>query len=178
MDKARRLGVPLFFTTTAYEPSLRDAGLWVRKIPAIACLIEGTPLVEVDARLARRSDEPVLTKKFSSGFFGTSLLAQLIAARRDTVLITGCTTSGCVRATATDAIGYGFHTLIPRETVGDRAELPHQANLFDIDAKFGDVISLQEAIDYLRAVASATAPTEADREESLVPRVPPAPPRP
>lgn len=91
----------------------------------------------------------LLVKKYASCFFGTDLVARLQSRRVDTVLLAGCTTSGCVRATAVDACSYGFHTIVVEEAVGDRAELPHLASLFDIDAKYGDVVSLEEAAGYL-----------------------------
>jgi nicotinamidase-related amidase len=91
----------------------------------------------------------LLVKKYASCFFGTDLAARLVTRQVDTLLITGCTTSGCVRATAVDACSLGLHTIVVQEAVGDRAELPHIANLFDIDAKYGDVVDLQDALGYL-----------------------------
>jgi maleamate amidohydrolase len=106
----------------------------------------------VDERLAPLPNEHVLIKKYASAFFGTSLAATLTAAGVDTLLITGCTTSGCVRASAVDSCQNGFRTIVVRECVGDRAEPPHEANLFDIDVKYGDVVTLEEAIAYLHGV--------------------------
>jgi nicotinamidase-related amidase len=146
---ARRDDVPIIFSTVAYDPELQEAGLWIRKIPSNEWLVEGSEWVEVDERLDRRQSEMVLVKKYASCFFGTDLAARLVSRRIDTLLITGCTTSGCVRATAVDACSYGFHTIVVEEAVGDRAELPHHASLFDIDAKYGDVVPLAEAAAYL-----------------------------
>jgi nicotinamidase-related amidase len=105
--------------------------------------------VEVDPRLNRRPNEMLLVKKYASCFFGTDLASRLLSRRVDTLLITGCTTSGCVRASAVDACSYGFHTIVVEDAVGDRAELPHLASLFDIDSKYGDVVGLAEAVNYL-----------------------------
>ena len=101
-------------------------------------------------RLSPLPTETLLVKKFASAFFGTALHSQLVAGRIDTLLITGCTTSGCVRATAVDALQYGFRPIVIRDCVGDRAEAPHEANLFDIESKYGDVVGLDEALSYLR----------------------------
>jgi maleamate amidohydrolase len=88
-------------------------------------------------------------KKYASAFFGTPLAATLVARGVDTLMVTGCTTSGCVRATVVDAISHGFRPIIPQEAVGDRAQEPHEANLFDMDSKYGDVVPLSEALAYL-----------------------------
>ncbi len=149
LGSARSHGVPVIFTTVAYDSDLQEAGLWIRKIPSNNWLVEGSEWIELDTRLERRPSEMLLVKKYASCFFGTDLVARLQSRRVDTVLLAGCTTSGCVRATAVDACSYGFHTIVVEEAVGDRAELPHLASLFDIDAKYGDVVSLEEAGGYL-----------------------------
>jgi maleamate amidohydrolase len=146
---ARRGDVPVLFSTVAYDAGLQDAGVWIRKIPSNHLLVEGSEWVEVDERLGRRASEGVLVKKYASCFFGTDLASRLMSRRIDTLLVTGCTTSGCVRATVVDACSYGFHTIVVEEAVGDRAELPHQASLFDMDAKYGDVVTLDDATAYL-----------------------------
>lgn len=146
---ARAAGIPVIFSTVAYDADLQEAGLWIRKIPSNSWLVEGSEWVQVDKRLEQRPGEMTLVKKYASCFFGTDLAARLISRRVDTLLITGCTTSGCVRATAVDSCSYGFHTIVVEEAVGDRAALPHVANLFDIEAKYGDVVGLQEALGYL-----------------------------
>jgi len=153
LDEARRASVPVVFSIVAFDPSLRDAGLWIEKYPATRAFVHGSPLVEPDPRLGRRPDEPVVTKPAGSAFFGTNLAALLTASRVDTVVICGATTSGCVRATATDALQHGFVPVVPRECVGDRAEGPHLANLFDIQAKYADVVPLDEVVAHLAAVA-------------------------
>jgi len=101
--------------------------------------------------------ELVLNKLFASGFFGTGLSSLLTAAGIDTLIITGASTSGCVRVTAVDALQYGFRPIVPSEAVGDRNPDAHDANLYDIDAKYGDVIPVQEALDCLEEVAAAHA---------------------
>lgn len=149
LEVARARGLPVIFTTVFYEPDLSDAGLWPKKIPAASVLARQSGWVEVDARLERRADEMLLVKKYASCFFGTDLASRLVSRRVDTLIVTGCTTSGCVRASVVDACSFGFHTIVPQEAVGDRAELPHLANLFDMDAKYADVVSVDETLDYL-----------------------------
>jgi nicotinamidase-related amidase len=146
---ARELGVPVIFTTIAYEPSLADGGVWLQKMPALGELQLGGPWVEIDPRLGRLPGETVVVKKGASAFFGTNLAAILVSQRIDTVVLCGATTSGCVRATAIDLVQHGFPALVPRECVGDRARAPHEANLFDIQAKYADVVALDDVIDFL-----------------------------
>jgi maleamate amidohydrolase len=152
LDAARSKGLPVIFTTIGYEQSLKDGGLWMQKVPALAELQLDGHWVEIDPRLDPQEDEPVIVKKGASGFFGTNLAAILVSQHVDSVIMCGATTSGCVRATAIDLLQYGFPTIVPRECVGDRAQAPHEANLFDINAKYADVVSLDEAIDYLEGV--------------------------
>lgn len=149
LEKARSAGAPVIFTTIAYEANQKEGGLWLRKAPAQGDFIYGSPLIEVDERLARRPEEPVVVKKYASCFFGTTLSSLLAVDGVDTLVITGATTSGCVRATAVDALQSGYRPIVPRQCVGDRAEGPHQAALFDIDAKYGDVVDLEEVLAYL-----------------------------
>ena len=153
LEPARAAGIPVIFSTVAYDAELQEAGIWVRKIPANKWLVEGSEWVEVDKRLDQRPHETTLVKKYASCFFGTDLAARLVSRRVDTLIVTGCTTSGCVRATAVDACSFGFHTIVVEEAVGDRAALPHAASLFDIDAKYGDVVSLEEAVGYLTGLS-------------------------
>jgi maleamate amidohydrolase len=155
LEPARAAGIPVIFSTVAYDPELQEAGIWIRKIPANGTLVEGSEWVEVDKRLNQRPNETTLVKKYASCFFGTDLAARLVSRRVDTLIIAGCTTSGCVRATAVDACSYGFHTIVVEEAVGDRAALPHAASLFDIDAKYGDVVGLQETVSYLEGLPAA-----------------------
>jgi maleamate amidohydrolase len=154
---AREKALPIIYSTVAYDRELQEAGIWIRKIPSNSWLVEGSEWVDLDDRLERRPDEMLLVKKYASCFFGTDLAARLITRGIDTLLITGCTTSGCVRATAVDACSYGLHTIVVQEAVGDRAELPHIANLFDIDAKYGDVVGLEEALAYFAGCPTTVA---------------------
>jgi maleamate amidohydrolase len=149
----RRGGLPIVYTTIAYRKDLRDGGLFVKKVPSLAILQKGTPLIEVDPRIQPRPGEKVIEKKYASAFFGTDLDAELRKLGVDTVVMAGCTTSGCIRASAIDSLQYGYHTIVVHEAVGDRAVGPHEANLFDIDAKYADVVGLAEVLDYLRQFA-------------------------
>ncbi len=147
LDAARAAGSAVLFTTVCYaDDDLDRAAHFIAKAPALATLTPDSPWVEVDARLARRPDEPVLAKLFASAFFGTDLDERLRAGGCDTLVVTGASTSGCVRATAVDALQYGYRVLVPREAVADRADEAHEASLRDIDAKYGDVVSVEEAI--------------------------------
>lgn len=150
----RRQGLPIVFTTVAYEPHFRDAGVFIKKVPSLSVLVKGSRMVEVDERIQPERGEYLLEKKYPSAFFGTRLDTYLKSRRVDTVIMAGCTTSGCIRASAIDAMQYEFLTIVVREAVGDRAAGPHQANLFDIDAKYGDVASLDDTLTYLRALES------------------------
>ncbi|MGH3093386.1 MAG: isochorismatase family protein [Gaiellaceae bacterium] len=154
LEVARARGLAVVFTSIGFEASLKDGGLWLQKAPALADLQLGGHWVEIDPRLERREDETVVLKKGASAFFGTNLAAILVTQGIDTVILCGATTSGCVRATAVDLLQHGFPTLVPRECVGDRAEAPHEANLFDIQAKYADVVSLEDALGYLESVPS------------------------
>jgi nicotinamidase-related amidase len=155
LDAAREKGLPAIFTTIGFEPSLKDGGLWLQKVPSLGDLQLGGHWVEIDPRLAPRTDETVIVKKGASAFFGTNLAAILISQGIDSIILCGATTSGCVRATAIDLLQYGYPTLVPRECVGDRAQAPHDANMFDIQAKYADVVSLEEALAYVASVPTA-----------------------
>ncbi len=152
LDVAREKGFPVIFTTIGFEPSLKDGGLWMQKAPALADLQLGGKWVEIDPRLEPRDDETVVTKKGASGFFGTNLASILVSQGVDSVVLCGATTSGCVRATAVDLLQYGWPTIVPRECVADRAQAPHDANLFDIQAKYADVVPVEDALAYLESV--------------------------
>jgi nicotinamidase-related amidase len=159
LDAARAKGLPVIFTTIGYEPSLKDGGLWLQKVPSLGDLQVGGRWVEIDPRLEPREDETIVLKKGASAFFGTNLAAILVSQGIDSVVVCGATTSGCVRATAIDLLQYGFPAMVPRECVGDRAQAPHEANLFDIQAKYADVVSLEDALAYVESVAGRVAAT-------------------
>lgn len=147
---ARPAGVPVVYTTIAYTPAERDTTVWLDKAPGMRALAAGSPAVDIDPRLPRTDTDHVITKKGPSAFFGTGLASTLAAVGADTVIVCGATTSGCVRASAVDAVQSGYPVLVPRECVGDRAQGPHDASLFDIEAKYGDVIDLDDALAYVR----------------------------
>jgi len=150
---ARERKFPIIFSTVIYEDAdFKDAGIWALKQKGVVTLKAGTNGVEVDPRLDFRKTDTLLVKKYASCFFGTDLVPRLLAHRVDTLIITGCTTSGCVRATAVDACQNGFRPMVVREAVGDRAVSAHNQSLFDLDAKYADVVSLDETLQYLRSV--------------------------
>ncbi|GAA1215753.1 isochorismatase family protein [Prauserella alba] len=151
VERAKAAGVPVVYTTIAYTlaEARGDVLPWLDKAAGMRSLVEGSAEAAVDDRLPFGEQDHLVTKKGASAFFGTSLAAMLVAAGCDTVLVCGATTSGCVRATAVDAVQSGFPVLVPRECVGDRASGPHDAALFDIHAKYGDVIDLDDALNYL-----------------------------
>jgi maleamate amidohydrolase len=154
LEAAREKSIPIAFTTTAYQDPRgprSDTGLWHLKIPA-ETLLEGSPEAAIDDRLGPRPGEQVIVKKRASAFHGTYLAGWLRAQRVDTVIITGVTMAGCVRHTTEDAIAEGFRPIVVREAVGDRVPGVVEWNLFDIDAKFGDVEPLESVLDYLREV--------------------------
>ena len=154
LEAARRAEIPVVFTTVAYRESDKlTAAAFIDKVPALLTLAAGTRWAEIDPRIAPRETEPILNKLFASGFFGTGLPSLLTAAGVDTLIITGASTSGCVRATAVDALQYGFRPVIPREAVGDRNPDAHEANLYDVDAKYGDVVSVEDVMAYLCTLA-------------------------
>lgn len=146
---ARAAGVPVLHTKVLYHPSGRDGGIFVQKVPALRKLVPGEPLAEIDPAVAPAPDEIVIVKQYPSPFFGTSLAATLTAQGIDTLILAGCSTSGCVRAGAIDGVQHGFRVIVPRECVGDRHQGPHDANLFDINAKYGDVLPKAEVIAWL-----------------------------
>ncbi|HEJ7279639.1 isochorismatase family protein [Serratia marcescens] len=147
---ARRTGIPVIHTHIRYHAGhFADGGLWVKKAPVMKDMVEGNPLAAFCPPVAPLGDEVVLSKQYASAFFGTALAPLLVAQGIDTLLMIGCSTSGCIRASAVDAVQHGFRAMVVRECVGDRHPGPHQANLFDIDSKYGDVVHKREALDYL-----------------------------
>ena len=146
---ARAAAIPIIYTTVVYASDGRDGGIFVQKVPALRQLTHDSPLVAIVDELRPQHNELVIEKKYASAFFGTHLAATLTAMRVDTLIMVGCSTSGCIRASAVDGMQHGFRVIVPRECVGDRAPEPHFANLFDIDSKYGDVVSLEEVMTYL-----------------------------
>ena len=154
LETARQARVLRVFTKVEYRPGGLDGGVFFRKVPALSCLEAGNPLGGWPERLVPEPDELVIAKQYPSAFFGTSLAATLTASGVDTVILTGLTTSGCVRATCVDAMSHGFIPVVVRDAVGDRAAAPHEANLYDMSAKYADVVGEAEAVDALRRVPS------------------------
>lgn len=146
---ARSAGVPVVFTRVRYSAGGLDGGLFYRKVPALAAYLDGNPLGDFDPALVPAPGELVVTKQYASAFFATSLAASLTAMGIDSLLITGFSTSGCVRATALDALQHGFIPYVVREACGDRAPEPHESNLFDLQAKYAEVVALQTALTLL-----------------------------
>jgi maleamate amidohydrolase len=156
--------VPVIFSTVSYEDeNLKDAGVFGMKQKGSSTLRAGTEGVQIDSRLEFRKSDSLLVKKYASCFFGTDLVPRLLVRQVDTLIITGCTTSGCVRASAVDACQIGFRPMVVREAVGDRSQAAHEQSLFDLNAKYADVVSLEETLRYLNAHrASAASQQSAD----------------
>ncbi len=152
LDRARAKGIPVIYTKVLYHPNGADGGIFVQKVPVLRTMIPGEPLAEIVPELSPAENDVILVKQYASAFFGTSLAAMLTAQGVDTIILTGCSTSGCVRATAVDGMQYGFRVIVPRECVGDRHPAPHEANLFDIHSKYGDVVGKGEVLEYLENI--------------------------
>jgi len=153
ISAANRRGIPVIYTVAAYKPDGSDAGVFAMKVPALKEATIGSKWAELDDRIPYRADRDYLfVKKQQSGFFGTPVLSVLKYHAADTVVVMGCSTSGCVRATVKDGVDYGYRMIIPRECVGDRLKEAHDMNLFEMNGKLGDVISAQEVLDYFESI--------------------------
>ncbi|MBI4537614.1 MAG: isochorismatase family protein [candidate division NC10 bacterium] len=152
LPKARAAGCPVIYSIVVYREDLRDAGTFGMKVPSVKVLQEGSKAVEIDSRVALQAGDYLIVKKAPSVFFGTNLNMLLTHLRVDTLIVTGCTTSGCVRATVVDGCSSGYRVIVPRECVGDRAPGPHEANLFDMDQKYADIVATDDVITYLGSV--------------------------
>jgi maleamate amidohydrolase len=150
-EAARAAGVPVVYTNVRYKPDGSDGGVFYRKAPVLKAFVEGSPLGAFPDEILPQAGERVFTKQYPSAFFGTGLAEALHADGIDTLLITGYSTSGCVRASALDAMQYGFVPLVVREACADRHEGPHEANLFDLQAKYAEVISEDQALAVIGA---------------------------
>jgi maleamate amidohydrolase len=157
LTAAHARGFPVLFSTVRYDDKdLADAGIWVLKQKGSVTLSRDTDGSEIDPRLPVGPSDSILLKKYASCFFGTDLVARLVSRRVDTLVIAGCTTSGCVRATAVDAVQNGFRPMIVQEAVGDRSKAAHDQSLFDLNAKYGDVVSLADTVQYFKTVGHNT----------------------
>lgn len=154
LDLARQKGVPVIYTRVLYNQNGLDGGIFVQKVPLLRQMVEGEPLADIVPQLPPANNDVIINKQYASAFFGTSLAAMLTSLRVDTVILTGCSTSGCIRATAVDGMQYGFRVIVPQECVGDRHAQPHEANLFDINSKYGDVVTKAEVMGYLNGLES------------------------
>lgn len=150
--KMRALGRPVIYTTIAFDACEINHLSWLRKAAGMAALIKGTRLVEIDAEAGIQPEDCLIEKKGASAFFGTNLASLLCAARTDTLIVTGATTSGCVRASVVDAVQSGFDVLVPADCCADRAQAPHDANLYDMSQKYADVVTSDEVERYLSSL--------------------------
>jgi len=147
---ARAKGVEVIFTKVLYHKHGRDGGVFAQKVPVVRTFTADNPFSEIVSGLEVPDEDTVMVKQYPSAFFGTELASMLRASGVDTVILVGCSTSGCIRATALDAMQHGFRCIVPRECVGDRTRDVHESNLFDINAKNGDVVAVSEVVDYLK----------------------------
>lgn len=147
----RAAHLPIFFTTVVYH-SENQAQVFRRRVPALDILSPDSEWVKINTALKRRANEPIIEKHWASGFFKTNLKIQLLKSRADSLVITGLTTSGCVRATALDGLQHDYKVFIPRGAVGDRNQDAHTANLFDLHAKYADVVSVHNITDHIKGL--------------------------
>ena len=146
---ARDAGIPVIYTNVVYQNGGVDGGVFFRKVPALEVFVAGSPMGDWPAGLEVAAGELVITKQYPSAFFGTSLAATLTASKIDTLIITGLTTSGCIRATCIDTVSSGFIPIVVSDACGDRHDGPHEANLFDMNAKYADVVTEASVIEHL-----------------------------
>ncbi len=147
----RKAGLPIFFTVVTYS-SNEQAKVFRNRLPALDILSNNSKWVNIDPRLARRNDETIIEKQFASAFFKTNLAALLTTLAIDSLVVTGLTTSGCVRATAVDGLQHDYKVFVPREAVGDRNLGAHTANLFDMHAKYADVVDVNKIVTAVKGM--------------------------
>ncbi|MCY1166399.1 Maleamate amidohydrolase [compost metagenome] len=158
LELAHQKDIPVIFTSVRYDDAqLRDAGVWALKQKGTASLAAAGDGHELDPRLAMGPQDALIYKKYASCFFGTDLISRLVTARADTLIIVGTSTSGCVRASAVDACQNGFRPMVVKEAVGDRSAAAHEQSLFDLQAKYADVVSLEATLAYLRGLEAQLA---------------------
>jgi maleamate amidohydrolase len=148
LDAARSAGVPVVLVGSTYDPEFREAGAWERKVTHRG-LVHGSEWTDFDPGLGQVASDHVIMKRQASGFHGTDLLSHLIHVGADTVIVTGSATSGCVRATAVDALQNGFRVMVVKDAVADRERLPHLVTLFDLGTKYADLVTVQETVSHL-----------------------------
>lgn len=148
---ARKAGIPVIFTNVVYTPGGADGGHFYRKVTSLKVYDRGSPLGEFPPSLMPAPHEVVVTKQYASAFFGTSLASTLVSQGVDTVIVTGLSTSGCVRASSLDALQHGFIPIVVRDACGDRQASVHEANLFDLQAKYADVVTSADVLAWLAA---------------------------
>lgn len=153
-EVAKAAGVPVILTNVVLDPSGIDGGRFFEKSKPMRFFTRGNPMAAWPKGLEPEAGDLVVSKQYASAFFGTSLAATLTALGIDSVILTGLTTSGCVRATCVDAMQHGFRTLVVEDACGDRHPDPHRANLFDMNAKYADVVSEAETLEYLVGMVS------------------------
>jgi len=149
LELARLKKIPVLYTKVLYNKNFLDGGIFIQKVPVLKTMLEGEPLAEIVPELPPAELDTIIVKQYASAFFGTPLAATLTSIGVDTLILTGCSTSGCIRASAVDGMQYGFRVIVPRECVADRHAGPHEANLFDINSKYGDVMGKSEVMEYL-----------------------------
>jgi maleamate amidohydrolase len=159
-DAARRSRVPVIYTNVVFTKGGINGGMFIKKVPTLHIMEQGGPMGAWPKGLEPKEDELVISKQYPSAFFGTTLSSTLTAAGIDTLILTGLTTSGCIRATCIDTVSYGFRPIVVGEACGDRDERPHEANLFDMNAKYADVVTEKETIEYLARVGTQTQAAE------------------
>jgi maleamate amidohydrolase len=157
LSEARAAGLPIFHTVVRYMPGGADGGVFYRKVPLLRVFEAGSPLAEPPPELAPRDGEIIVVKQYASAFFGTSFAATLTSRGIDTLVIAGVSTSGCIRATAVDACQSGFLPFVCRDAVGDRHPSPHQANLFDLAAKYAEVVDEEFVLAHFRATSGSNS---------------------
>ena len=151
---ARRAGVFVIYTNVVFTKGGVNGGIFMKKVPTLSIMEEGKPLGAWPKGLEPGDGELVISKQYPSSFFGTSLSSTLTALGIDTLILTGLTTSGCVRATCIDTVSYGFRPIIVGDACGDRDDRPHEANLFEMNAEAGDVVRQAEVTEYLNRIGN------------------------
>lgn len=146
LKAARALNIPIIYTVVAYRQDPLDVGNWKTHIGWMEL---GSHAVEVSPNLNRQPNEPVIIKKYPSAFFGTELVSMLTLRKIDTVILAGCTTSGCIRASIIDSFSYGFKTFVPSDCVGDQSVEQHESNLFDVQARYANVLTLEQLLELI-----------------------------